>query len=647
MPLHRTLRRAAAALALTLTGWTLAGPALAEPPQDLRSEVTDTAGVLKDPVVVQRALDELADTTDLQLFVTYVDTFDGMDPAEWADRTAERSRLGAHDLLLAVAVDDRTYQVSAAPDAPLTDAQLTHVETRDIQPRLREGDWDGAAIAAAEGYADATRPGQGGRIALVVLVVLAVGGAAFLVVRVVRRRRAARAQMAALADEASVALVRVDDALAVWSRELDYASAELGEENLTGLRAALPPVRDRLTAAFAIRAQAEDAEGDGARGTALRRVVDECRVISEAVAQQTTALAALRDVHAQAPQHLAELAERAQQVTAAAVTADEQVQALVPRWADSATAAVRDAPRQAGALAQQAAGVVTGGQAQLDTDRPAAVAAVESADALLDRADALFQQVQALVTDLAKAPDDMARATASLTADLADADRLGGPDPDVAAAAARAREALPLAQASLTGGDPLAALAELARVEGALDAALAPMRQREEQAARARQRVAEQLPRVQREIGATDNLVRSERWTVGAQARERLSAAREHARVAAAEADPVLAALAVDRALEAVAAAQRIARSDMDEARRSAERLSSGGGWSGGGSWGGGSSWGWSSGGGGGGWSSGGGRSRSRSGGSSRSSSTRRSSSSSGRSRGSSGRSRRGGGGRF
>ncbi|WP_282947927.1 TPM domain-containing protein [Cellulomonas endometrii] len=643
MPLERPAARAGAAAALALTAVLAAGgPASAEPPQDLAGEVTDTAGVLRDPAAVQAALDELADTTDLQLFVTYIDSFDGADPETWAAETAELSRLGVDDLLLVVAVEDRTYQVSVDPDLPLSDAELRDVEADRIEPRLGDDDWDGAAVAAAQGYADAVRPSAWPRVLGIAALVALLAAAVVAVVVVVRRRRRARAELDALEDAASAALVRTDDALAVWARELDYAAAELGDEQLGPFRAALPAARDRLTPAFAARAAADDLEDDGARRSALTGVVATCESIQATLTEQGAALAGLRDLHARAPQHLAELATRAEHVAAGARAAADHVALLRTRWAPSATAAVAEHPQQAAAAAAQATEVVAAGQARLDTDRAAAVAAVGEADALLDRGDALIAQVRGVAAELDAAPARVERAAASLTGDLADADRLGAADPGVAAAATRAREVLAAARPSLTGGDPLAALVALAQAEAALDAALAPHREQEQRVLRARQRLAEQLPRLQRELETAENIVRANRGVVGATARQRLAEAHAHAQTAGTQTDPLAGAAAVDLALAAVDAARRHARNDITAAARAAERAQapSSGGWGGGLFSGGGSSWGASS--------SSSSRSRSRSSSSRRSSSTRSSTrSGSSRSRGSSSRGRRGGGGRF
>src|SRR5680860_448946 len=157
---------------------------------------------------VQAAIDTLYEDTQIDLFVVYVARFTGAaDREAWADATADKIGLGTRDILLAVATADRQYQLRVDPGFGLTDAELAELETVAIEPALRENDWAGAAIGAAEGIgASATgaplpapvitpgeaNPGGGGFTGIwIVLVILVVIGAVVLVVVLGRRRRAA------------------------------------------------------------------------------------------------------------------------------------------------------------------------------------------------------------------------------------------------------------------------------------------------------------------------------------------------------------------------------------------------------------------------------------------------------------------------
>ncbi len=133
-----------------------------------------------------------ADGTDL--FVVYVDSFDGADGQQWASDTANLSQFGTNDVLLAVAVEDRTYGYSFADDYPLPESTTDEIVARDVEPRLAADDWAGAAVALAdglrEGGSDTGGAGAGVGTIAVVGGLVVVGGGAYLISR--RRRRAAR-----------------------------------------------------------------------------------------------------------------------------------------------------------------------------------------------------------------------------------------------------------------------------------------------------------------------------------------------------------------------------------------------------------------------------------------------------------------------
>jgi len=105
-----------------------AGAAQAEPPFRVPDRVTDRVGALDAAgnQRVRQAIDELrAAGTDL--FVVYVDSFDGADGQQWATDTANRSQFGTNDVLLAVATGDRTYGYSFADDYPLPETTTDEV----------------------------------------------------------------------------------------------------------------------------------------------------------------------------------------------------------------------------------------------------------------------------------------------------------------------------------------------------------------------------------------------------------------------------------------------------------------------------------------------------------------------------------------
>ena len=144
----RLLAAVLAAIGLVVLG---GASALADAPFDVPDQITDRADVLGDTGPLQDDLDALQRDHELQLFVVYVDSFDGSDPQEWTQQTFETSGMGGNDVLLAVAVEDRRYGMWTTEASGLDPDDISRVQTRDVEPALADDDWAGAVTAAAEG----------------------------------------------------------------------------------------------------------------------------------------------------------------------------------------------------------------------------------------------------------------------------------------------------------------------------------------------------------------------------------------------------------------------------------------------------------------------------------------------------------------
>ena len=111
----------------------LTGTAAAAPPVSVTGQITDEADVLSsgDESEVQAALEELQAEDGTQLYVVYVDSFDGTEGSAWAQQTYERSGMGGDDVLLAVAVEDRRYGTWVSEESGLSesDDQQVRVDT--------------------------------------------------------------------------------------------------------------------------------------------------------------------------------------------------------------------------------------------------------------------------------------------------------------------------------------------------------------------------------------------------------------------------------------------------------------------------------------------------------------------------------------
>jgi uncharacterized membrane protein YgcG len=115
--------------------------------------VTDSAGALssEQTAEVNYAVKSLQAARDVRLWVVYVDAFD-LAPAEWARKTLSLTKMGQRDAILAVATKQRKYAFLAAPAAANRSEQaIVDIRINNIEPKLRDGDFAGAAVAAATG----------------------------------------------------------------------------------------------------------------------------------------------------------------------------------------------------------------------------------------------------------------------------------------------------------------------------------------------------------------------------------------------------------------------------------------------------------------------------------------------------------------
>jgi hypothetical protein len=120
-------------------------------PMTLGQPVTDSAGALssEQTAAVNTAVKNLQAARDVRLWVVYVDAFD-LPPGEWARKTISLTKMGERDAILAVATKQRKYAFLVAPAAADRQA-IDDVRINSIEPKLRDGDFAGAAVAAASG----------------------------------------------------------------------------------------------------------------------------------------------------------------------------------------------------------------------------------------------------------------------------------------------------------------------------------------------------------------------------------------------------------------------------------------------------------------------------------------------------------------
>ncbi|GMA30364.1 TPM domain-containing protein [Litorihabitans aurantiacus] len=434
---------ATAAVALLTLG-PLAAPAAADAPLRLGSPVTDlTSGSVVGSISgAESAIRQLASDGDYQLWAVYVDSFDGADGVAWADETADLSGLGDDHLLLAVAVEDREFGLSATD----TVGDSTYNRAFDAaEGALRDaadgdGDWAQATIDTA----DALRGSSGGiRTPLLIGGVIAVGTVVgFGVYRSTRRDRGAgQAQGAAgeptkdLVARCGPALVEIDDDVREFEQDLGFAQAQFGDEATRQFAAALTQAKGAVGQAFALRKQLDDIpEGDdAARRATATQILQLCHAVQTDLSSRAQAFDALRQEQANAPQALEDLGRRVDELRGRVEPARATLANLAVQYPPTALASVSANPDHASQLLEGAYGsLVTGRQHVEQGELASAVAQAHVARDALTQATALLAGVENAQRDLAEASARLQQASASLSSDVADADRLAPGDPALA-----------------------------------------------------------------------------------------------------------------------------------------------------------------------------------------------------------------------
>ncbi|PZT76453.1 MULTISPECIES: TPM domain-containing protein [unclassified Streptomyces] len=562
----------AALLAVCWLALAPAPTASADDPVTLSREgqITDRVGALGDREPrVTAALDRLYDTHRVQLFVVYVRDFSGRSPQDWADATAGRNGLGRDDVLLAVATHARQYGYSLDQDAPLTDAGFQEIARTAVEPALRQNDWAGAAIGAADGCAAVLAgravptpaitpgpadPGGGsggtgtGDLLLPVVLLCAVAAvAAYAFLR--RRRRAATrttpgatgwgraapraAPLPELDARAKEALVATDDAVRTSEEELGFATAQFGEEAAAPFAEAVAYARSRLTDAFRLRQQLDDAfpEDDTARRRMLDEILSRCANADGRLDAVAEDFDRLRELERDAPQALAAAETAFRELTGRVPAAESALTAMRERYAEQASAPVAgDVERARDRLSFATSSLNAARQAVDGGDHAAAAVRVRAAEGAIGQAATLIDGVERRGRELDAAADRLPAALTELETDLADAGGLlegvseGASTADLRGRIARARSVADDVREERGGRyDPIDALRRAEEADAALDEALAGARERERGDTRARSLLEAAMLTARSSLAAAADYITTNRGAVGSAARTRLA----------------------------------------------------------------------------------------------------------------------------
>lgn len=434
------------ALAMLATLVSGTGAASGQAPLRMADQVVDAAGVFtqQDHTEITDAIDDLYSSRQIQMWVVYVDSFDGLTPAQWTDATENLSEFGDRDVVLAVATNDGAYRLTATTAVDdLTQEEIDKIANDSLKPAVEKKEWSRAAVDTIHGIDNA---GEGESRALwvvgaLVVVLLAVGGVAYVLTR--RRRSDDDADMthvdesltldqlaeepldvlAAWADEV---LVATDNAVRTSTDELTLALDELDEGEVAPFAKALIAAQQALTESFELRhSLVGDDLPDNEHRAKLIEIITACSDADARLDAQVDAFDAKRDLVANAGERLDALTERIAETTARVAGTEAILTGLrdagdFPAITDNLGLATIHAQFADDTVGQgrEAAALPTG-------QRGPAGAAIRSAEAALDTADKLLDAIDTVDLTQSRGDDevDTAEGRTQVAADFIDTRR--------------------------------------------------------------------------------------------------------------------------------------------------------------------------------------------------------------------------------
>lgn len=604
-PLGRILTALGLSAMLVLPGATAqAAPLPAEPPVSIPSgqNIVDDANVLGNRKAdVQAAITKLLNDKKYNFYFVTVKNFENPSSAtEWATQVATNKGMGNFDLVLAIATDQGKFSLQKAKNSKITNAQRDSIIQNAINPNLANGkkDYAQAAIDTAAAIGDAAGGGSGsvpnptggivGTVIFLVLVAAAV--VAFLIFRRRRKQKAisdtasgigpsgeqldpmAGTSVAELKTRAGSLLIAADDAIKSSEQEISFAQAAYGDESVKPFQVALTEAKNHLNESFKLQQQLDDEIPDTIEqqrawyGEIIRRSEDANR----ALAEQKQSFDSLRELEKNAPQALASVSAEAQQVRAGLAGVQATLTDLQSRYAESATATIKDNIAQA---EERLSFVDTASQNATQKlsaqDAAGAAVAVRAAEESLHQAKLLEEAISKVAGDIQTAASQLPAAVAEANNDLLQAKAMvsSGQNSAASGQVAAVEAVLSQVQGQLAAGktDPSALLQQVETAHSNLDQLLTGIRDQQQQAQRAQAALQQAISSAQAQISSAQDYIAARRGGVGAEARTRIAEAQRNLDYALSiqSSDPVSALTYANQAIALAQQASQYAQSDV------------------------------------------------------------------------------------
>ncbi|MDQ0030248.1 putative nucleic acid-binding Zn-ribbon protein [Arthrobacter bambusae] len=555
--------------------------------------ITDDAGVLRDKAAVQNAIKSLYDDHKFNLYVVTEKTFTNpATPSDWGNAVAKKKSFGSTDVLLAIATDDGKVNITRGPGSKITDSQRDDILKNAVLANLVQGkkNYDQAVIDAAKAIGDTQNSGAGTAVLVGAAVVAAGGVGTYLYFRNRRKKGTASGtgygpqaeqldplaslSIADLRRKAGSLLIEADDTIKSSEQELGFAQAQYGDAAVGNFTKALQDAKNHMSESFKLQQQLDDhiPDTEEQQRSWLGEIIRRSEAALESLREQKADFDSLRELEKNAPQALATVAAGANDAEAKIGNADQSLNGLREKYADSALAHVSDNITQAKDRLAFVRHAATTAQEKLAAGEGSlAAVAVRAAEEALHQTNVLIDAISKVAASLDEARNSLEGAVADTTQDLAQAKAMiqSGEHPELAGPVAGVEAALAQVNTELQGGkiDPVATLDRVEKAHQALDQSLTGIRDQQEQARRAQAALQQTIMAAQSQISATSDYIAARRGGVGPEARTRLAEAQRNLDYALSISrnDPVTALTYAQQAQALAAQAAQLAQSDVDQ----------------------------------------------------------------------------------
>ena len=551
------IRRFSLIAVLTAILLALGLPALAASPMSISDSVTDPDGWLSsaDRSTIESATSRAA-SSGKPVKVVVVANFSGTDAESWCQQTVERSSLTNGTVVYVIAYDQRRDAACSFNGPSSSSLQgAVRASEKQLTPNplassavangvnafvntLLNGTSNSGSSSTNPSYSSnpgATDDDDRPLVGMSVMFLLLVGGVIAIAIGVARssRRNRLAAQQAAQVDAESAAraaqeanrqLLSADEQVRTATDELNYARAQFGLNSTDEFARAIEAGKATVSRGFSAQAQMNSATAPAEQLRLATAIMQDLGANMNPLSAIQASFATKRAEQASLPERIAEARERLAEELTDLERAKSELASISTLYPAQMLASLQDNPEQAEALLTSARSALDTAEASAPNDRAHAASALDTALRALTMANHQTDAIFSAKSDLDAIRDRLVAAISSISSDITDVNELNTDPAVFNPLVADAHAAIAEAQAALANtGDPLAALEHLRMSEATLDAALEPLRTKEEAYEKARTAAEAQISLADSAVSQAERYVQGRRGAIDLELRSTLS----------------------------------------------------------------------------------------------------------------------------